>query len=157
SPRSMRSPREVNRTLGVPDVSAHGAPFYGRLGRCAFHAEDGPMYERFSDRARKVMQRANRHAQRLNHEYIGTEHILLGLRDAGEGHGVQVLINAGIDLQKIRRSIERVLQPGPIPVTAGQVPQTPRAKNVLEYAIAEARRLKQNAVGTEHLLLGLLQ
>jgi ATP-dependent Clp protease ATP-binding subunit ClpA len=115
------------------------------------------MYERFSERARKVLQLANRHAQRLHHEYIGTEHFLLGLIDAGEGHGVQVLARAGIDLHKIRGLIERIMPPGPDVVISSKLPQTPGAKRVIEHAIAWARRLDQRDVGTEHLLVGLLQ
>jgi hypothetical protein len=115
------------------------------------------MYERFTDRARKVMQLANQEAQRLNHEYIGTEHILLGLVKEGSGVAANVLKNLDIDLRKIRLEIEKVVQPGPDMVTRGKLPQTPRAKKVIEYSIEEARNLNHNYVGTEHLLLGLLR
>src|SRR5438876_5990432 len=115
------------------------------------------MYERFTDRARKVMQLANQEAQRLNHEYIGTEHILLGLVKEGSGVAANVLKNLDIDLRKIRLEIEKIVQSGPDMVTMGKLPQTPRAKKVIEYSIEEARNLNHNYVGTEHLLLGLLR
>src|SRR2546426_836508 len=115
------------------------------------------MYERFTDRARKVMQLANQEAQRFNHEYIGTEHILLGLVKEGSGVAANVLKNLDIDLRKIRLEVEKIVQSGPDMVTMGKLPQTPRAKKVIEYAIEEARQLNHNYVGTEHLLLGLLR
>ncbi|MEX1229111.1 MAG: ATP-dependent Clp protease ATP-binding subunit [Planctomycetaceae bacterium] len=115
------------------------------------------MYERFTDRARKVMQLANQEAQRFNHEYIGTEHILLGLVKEGSGVAANVLKNLDIDLRKIRMEVERIVQSGPDMVTMGKLPQTPRAKKVIEYAMEEARNLNHNYVGTEHLLLGLLR
>src|SRR5918911_3061402 len=115
------------------------------------------MYERFSDRARKVMQLANQEAQRFNHEYIGTEHILLGLVKEGTGVAANVLKNLDIDLRKIRMEVEKIVQAGPDMVTMGKLPQTPRAKKVIEYSIEEARNLGHNYVGTEHLLLGLLR
>ena len=115
------------------------------------------MYERFTDRARKVMQLANQEAQRLNHEYIGTEHILLGLVKEGSGVAANVLKNLEIDLRKIRLEIEKLVQNGPDMVTMGKLPQTPRAKKVIEYSMEEARNLNHNYVGTEHLLLGLIR
>ncbi|WP_437187540.1 ATP-dependent Clp protease ATP-binding subunit [Planctomicrobium sp. SH668] len=115
------------------------------------------MYERFTDRARKVMQLANQEAQRFNHEYIGTEHILLGLVKEGSGVAANVLKNLDVDLRKIRLEVEKIVQSGPDLVTMGKLPQTPRAKKVIEYAMEEARNLNHNYVGTEHLLLGLLR
>ena len=115
------------------------------------------MYERFTDRARRVMQLANQEAQRFNHEYIGTEHILLGLVKEGSGVGANVLKNLGVDLRKVRLEVEKLVKSGPEMVTMGKLPQTPRAKRVIEYAIEEARNLNHNYVGTEHLLLGLLR
>ena len=115
------------------------------------------MYERFTDRARKVMQLANQEAQRFNHEYIGTEHILLGLVKEGSGVAANVLKNLDIDLRKIRLEVEKIVQSGPDMVTMGKLPQTPRAKKVIEYSIEEARNLGHNYVGTEHILLGLLE
>jgi len=115
------------------------------------------MFERFTDRARKVMQLANQEAQRFNHEYIGTEHILLGLVKEGSGVAANVLKNLDIDLKKVRLEVEKFVQTGPDMVTIGRLPQTPRAKKVIDYSIEEARNLNHNYVGTEHLLLGLLR
>src|SRR4051812_11868956 len=84
------------------------------------------MYERFTDRARKVMQLANQEAQRFNHEYIGTEHILLGLVKEGSGVAANVLKNLDVDLRKIRLEVEKLVQSGPEMVTMGKLPQTPR-------------------------------
>src|SRR5437870_301568 len=116
------------------------------------------MYERFTDRARKVMQLANQEAQRFNHEYIGTEHILLGLVKEYAGVAAVVLKNLDIDLRKIRLEVEKIVQPGPEPAwTYRMLPQTPRVKKVIEYSIEEARNFDHHYVGTEHLLLGLLR
>src|SRR5688572_12468063 len=117
------------------------------------------MYERFTDRARKVMQLANQEAQRFNHEYIGTEHILLGLVKEGSGVAANVLKNLDIDLRRIRLEVERIVQHGPGggQVVTGRLPHTPRAQKVIEYSIEEARDLGQEAIGPEHLLLGLVR
>jgi ATP-dependent Clp protease ATP-binding subunit ClpC len=103
------------------------------------------------------MALANQEAQRFNHEYVGTEHILLGLVKEGQGVAANVLHNLGIDLKKIRLEVEKIVKSGPDMVTMGKLPQTPRAKKVIEFAIEEARSLGHNYVGTEHLLLGLLR
>ncbi len=116
-----------------------------------------PIYERFTDRARKVLQLANQEAQRLNHEYVGTEHILLGLIKEGTGVAANVLKNLDVDLRKIRLEVEKLVQSGADMVTMGKLPHTPRAKKVIEYAMEEARNLNHNYVGTEHILLGLLR
>src|SRR3982751_5867971 len=115
------------------------------------------MFERFTDRARKVMALAKQEAQRFNHEHIGNEHILLGLVKEGSGVGANVLKNLDVDLRKVRLEVEKLVKSGPDMVTMGKLPQTPRAKKVIEYAIEEARNLNHNYVGTEHLLLGLLR
>jgi ATP-dependent Clp protease ATP-binding subunit ClpC len=115
------------------------------------------MFERFTDRARKVMALANQEAQRFNHEHIGTEHILLGLVKEGSGVGANVLKNLDVDIKKLRLEIEKLVKSGPDMVTMGKLPQTPKAKKVIEYAIEEARALNHNYVGTEHILLGLLR
>jgi ATP-dependent Clp protease ATP-binding subunit ClpA len=115
------------------------------------------VFERFTDRARKVMALANQEAQRFNHEYIGTEHILLGLVKEGSGVGANVLKNLHVDLHKLRLEVERLVKAGPEPVTMGKLHQTPRAKRVIEHAIAESRSLHDKYVGTEHVLLGLLR
>src|SRR5512144_1153353 len=108
------------------------------------------MFERFTDRARKVMALANQEAQRCNHEFIGTEHILLGIVKEGSGVGATVLKNLGVDLKKLRLEVERLVKSGPDMVTMGKLPQTPRARRVVEYAIEEARAMGHNYVGTEH-------
>src|SRR5208283_5269690 len=115
------------------------------------------MFERFTDRARKVMALANQEAQRFNHEYIGTEHILLGLVKEGSGVGASVLKNLDIDLRKVRLEVEKLVKSGPHMVTMGKLPQSPGAKQAIEYSIQEARNFNHNYVGTEHLLLGLLR
>jgi ATP-dependent Clp protease ATP-binding subunit ClpC len=115
------------------------------------------MYEHFTDRARRVMILANQEAQRFNHEYIGTEHILLGLVEEGSGVAANILKNLNIDLRAVRLEVERIVQSGPGTVAMGRLPQTPRAVKVIEYAIEEARNLKHHHVGTKHLLLGLLR
>jgi len=115
------------------------------------------MYERFTDRARKVMQLANQEARHFRHEYIGTEHILLGLIKEGSGVAANVMKNLDLNLARVRSEVEKIVFPGPDPVETGKMPQTPRAKKVIEYAIEESRRLKHNYVGTEHVLLGLLR
>jgi ATP-dependent Clp protease ATP-binding subunit ClpC len=105
------------------------------------------------------MQLANQEAQRFNHEYIGTEHILLGLVKEGSGVAANVLKNLDIDLRKIRLEVEKIVQHGPggEQVVMGRLPHTPRAKKVIDYSVEEARNLNHNYVGTEHLLLGLLR
>jgi ATP-dependent Clp protease ATP-binding subunit ClpC len=115
------------------------------------------MFERFTDRARKVMALANQEAQRFNHDVIGTEHILLGLVKEGSGVGATVLKNFDVDIKKLRLEVEKHVKSGPDMVTIGKLPQSPRAKKVVEYAIDEARALNHNYVGTEHILLGLLR
>ena len=115
------------------------------------------MFDRFTDRARKVMSLAKNEAQRLNHEYIGTEHVLLGLVHEGSGVAANVLRNMGIDLKKIRQELEKVVKGSATLVSMGQLPFTPRAKKVLELALEEASQLGHNYIGTEHLLLGLIK
>lgn len=115
------------------------------------------MYERFTDRSRKIMQLASQEAQRFNHEYIGTEHVLLGLVKEGTGVAANVLKNLGVDLRKIRLEVERIIQAGPDMVANGKLPITPSMRKALDYAIEEAENLSHNYVGTEHLLLGVLR
>ena len=113
------------------------------------------MYQQFTDDARKVIQFANQEAQRFNHEYLGSEHLLLGMIKEGSGVAATVLRNMDVDLRKIRNEVEKIVAAGPVMVTMGELPQTPRAKKTIENAIEEARNLNHNYVGTEHLLLGL--
>jgi len=115
------------------------------------------MFDRFTDRAKKVMNLARQEAQRFNHEYLGTEHILLGLVQEGSGVAANVLRNMQIDLAKIRTEVEKLVKTGPSMVTMGQLPFTPRAKKVLELSMEEAGNLGHNYIGTEHLLLGLIK
>jgi four helix bundle protein len=131
--------------------------FWSRAGKWIGTGGEDPMYERFTDRARKVMALANQEARRFNHEYIGTEHILLGLVLEGSSTGATVMKNLGVDLAALRAEVGKLVQSGSEMVPAGKLPQTPRAKNVIEYAIEEARALNHNYVGTEHILLGLLR
>src|SRR5213592_1942825 len=109
----------------------------------------------FTDRVRKVLQMAREEAARLHHEYVGTEHILLGLIREGEGVAAAVLTNLNVDLEEIQQKIEETVKKGK--AAAADLPYTSRAKKVLELAMSEARELNHSYVGTEHLLLGLLR
>ena len=113
-------------------------------------------FDKFTDRARKVLTLAQDEAQRFNHNYIGTEHLLLGLVREGEGVAARVLENMNVELAKVRTAVEFIIGRGDRPVV-GEVGLTPRAKRVIELAIEEARRLGHNYIGTEHLLLGLVR
>jgi len=115
------------------------------------------MFDRFTDRARTVMNLAKAEAQRLNHEYIGTEHILLGLVQEGSGVAANVLRGMGIDLKHIRTEVEKLVKGSATMVPMGNLPFTPRAKKVLELSLEEASQLGHNYIGTEHLLLGLIK
>ena len=116
----------------------------------------GDRFDKFTDRARKVLTLAQDEAQRFNHNYIGTEHLLLGLVREGEGVAARVLENMNVELAKVRTAVEFIIGRGDRPVV-GEVGLTPRAKRVIELAIDEARRLGHNYIGTEHLLLGLVR
>ena len=113
-------------------------------------------FEKFSEKARKVLTLAQEEAQRFNHNYIGTEHILLGLVRETEGVVARVLVNLGIDLNKVRAAVEFIIGRGEKPVQ-GEIGLTPRAKKVIELAVDEARRMNHSYIGTEHLLVGLLR
>jgi ATP-dependent Clp protease ATP-binding subunit ClpC len=129
-------------------------------GRCPAAAEEQldlmDRFDKFTDRARKVLTLAQDEAQRFNHNYIGTEHLLLGLVREGEGVAARVLENMNVELAKVRTAVEFIIGRGDRPVV-GEVGLTPRAKRVIELAIDEARRLGHNYIGTEHLLLGLVR
>ena len=116
----------------------------------------GSRFEKFSERARRVLSLAQEEAQRFNHNYIGTEHILLGLVRETEGVAARVLANLGIDLNKVRSAVEFIIGRGEKPVQ-GEIGLTPRAKKVVELAVDEARRMNHTYIGTEHLLIGLLR
>ncbi|MGE5550408.1 MAG: ATP-dependent Clp protease ATP-binding subunit [Bacteroidota bacterium] len=114
------------------------------------------MYERFTERARKVLYLSQQEAKRLGHNYVGTEHLLLGLVAEGEGVAAEALKTIGISLQKVRTELEKIIGSGDTPYL-GEVSLTPRAKRVLELALDEGRQLGHNYVGTEHIILGLIR
>ena len=116
----------------------------------------GESFERFTERARKVMTFAQQEAERFKHNYIGTEHILLGLVREREGIAARVLSNLGVDLAKVRNAVEFIIGRGEHQVV-GEIGLTPRAKSVLQLAVDEGRRLGHHYIGTEHLLLGLIR
>ena len=113
------------------------------------------MFERFTDRARRVVVLAQEEARLLNHSYIGTEHILLGLIHEGEGVAAKALESLGISLEAVRSQVEEMIGQGG--TSSGHIPFTPRAKKVLELSLREALQLGHNYIGTEHILLGLIR
>ncbi|MGB2705884.1 MAG: Clp protease N-terminal domain-containing protein, partial [Candidatus Omnitrophota bacterium] len=115
------------------------------------------MFNKFTERARKVILLAKEEAKRFNHDYIGTEHLLLGLVREGEGVAAAVMASLGLSPDKIRFEVEKLVQPGPATIVSGDIPFTPKAKKVIELAMEEARELGHNYIGTEHLLLGLIR
>jgi ATP-dependent Clp protease ATP-binding subunit ClpC len=114
------------------------------------------MFERFTDRARRVVVLAQEEARMLNHNYIGTEHILLGLIHEGEGVAAKALESLGISLEAVRQQVEEIIGQGQSEPTV-HIPFTPRAKKVLELSLREALQLGHNYIGTEHILLGLIR
>lgn len=114
------------------------------------------MFERFTDRSRRVILLAKEEAKKFNHDYIGTEHILLGLIKEGHGVAAAVLKNMGLNLDKISFEVSKLVKAGPPTKIEGDIPFTAKAKKVIELAMEEARQLGHNYVGTEHLLLGLI-
>ena len=117
---------------------------------------DRDRFDKFTERARKVLSLAQEEAQRFNHNYIGTEHLLLGLVREGEGVAAKVLSNLGVELNKVRSAVEFIIGRGDR-LVLGEIGLTPRAKKVIEMAVDEARRLNHHSIGTEHLLLGLVR
>src|SRR5437667_1407335 len=115
------------------------------------------MSNRFTERAQRVILIAQEEAKRLNHDYVGTEHLLLGLIALGEGVAAQVLANLGVDLRRVRSEVEKIVGTGDNVMLLGEIPFTPRAKKVLELAVEEAQNMGHSHVGTEHLLLGLIR
>ena len=116
------------------------------------------MFERFDDCARRVMVIADEEARRFKHEFIGTEHILLGMMKEGEGVGAAVLKNLGrIDFEEVIKETEQLIKCGADKIADGRLPGTPRARKIVEYALEEARAMKDTYIGTEHLLVGLLR
>ena len=114
------------------------------------------MFERFTDRARRVVVLAQEEARMLNHNYIGTEHILLGLIHEGEGVAAKALESLGISLEAVRQQVEEIIGQGQ-QAPSGHIPFTPRAKKVLELSLREAIALKSTSIGDAHILLGLLR
>src|SRR3974377_912193 len=113
-------------------------------------------FDKFTERARRVLTLAQEEAQRFNHNYIGTEHLLLGLVRENEGVAAKVLSNLGVELNKVRSAVEFIIGRGDR-IVLGEIGLTPRAKKVIELAVDEARRLNHHYIGTEHLLLGLVR
>jgi ATP-dependent Clp protease ATP-binding subunit ClpA len=114
------------------------------------------VFERFTDRARRVVVLAQEEARLLNHGYLGTEHLVLGLISEGTGRSRQVLIELGADLDSFRSEVEEIVGKG-TGIVRGHIPFTPRAKKVMEFALRESLQLGHNYIGTEHLLLGLIR
>jgi ATP-dependent Clp protease ATP-binding subunit ClpC len=114
------------------------------------------MLQRFTDRARRVVVLAQEEARMLNHNYIGTEHILLALIDEGDGSGIKALELLGISLDAVRKQVEEIIGQGQH-TPSGHIPFTPRAKKVLELSLREAVQLGHDYIGTEHILLGLIR
>lgn len=114
------------------------------------------MFERFTDRARRVVVLAQEDARNLDHRYIGTEHLLLGLLHEGQGLAFQALDGAGVTIEAVRERVLQLVGPGEGPCS-GHIPFTPRAKKVQEFALREALQLGHNYIGTEHILLALLR
>lgn len=115
------------------------------------------MFERFTDRARKVMALANQEAQRTNHEYIDTGHVLIAAVREGGGHAFTALANLGVGLPQVVAEVGKLMPVVAAAITMGKLPQTPRTKKAIEYAIEESQKLGHEHVGTEHLLLGLVR
>ena len=134
--------------------------FHPRAGYCGKRYDrrmnERDRFDKFTERSRKVLHLAQEEAQRLHHNYIGTEHLLLGLVREGEGVAGKVLTSLGVDLEKVRKAVEDIIGRGDR-IVFGEIGLTPRAKKVIELAVDEARRLNHDYIGTEHLLLGLLR
>jgi len=120
------------------------------------HVRSEEMFERFTDAARRVVVLAQQEARMLNHNYIGTEHILLGLIHEGEGVAAKALESLGISLEAVRQQVEEIIGQGQ-QAPSGHIPFTPRAKTVLELSLREALKLGHNFIGTEHILLALVR
>jgi hypothetical protein len=142
--------------VNASPVRLRGGMTSNRIGRIAERILAG-MFERFTDRARRVVVLAQEEARMLNHNYIGTEHILLGLIHEGEGVAFQALESLGISLEGVRGRVEEIIGQGQAAFTGGHIPFTPRAKKVLELSLREALQLGHDYIGTEHILLGLIR
>lgn len=134
--------------------------WFGRGPRLQHDPPPQGKFDKFTERARRVMRLAQEEAQRLNHHYLGTEHLLLGLVREGDGIAAKVLSNLGVDLEQVRTGVEFIIGRGEHRgerVVQGEIRLTPRSKKVIELAVDEARRLNHHYVGTEHILLGLVR
>src|SRR5437868_9419105 len=128
--------------------------YYGKKYDIKMHDRD--RFDKFTERARKVLSLAQEEAQRFQHNYIGTEHLLLGLVREGEGVAAKVLSNLGVELWRVRQAVEFIIGRGDR-IVLGEIGLTPRAKKVIELAVDEARRLDHHSIRTDHLLLGLVR
>jgi ATP-dependent Clp protease ATP-binding subunit ClpC len=146
-----RLTRYVCRLLGC---TCARTGYYGKRNNIRIHDRD--RFDKFTERARKVLSLAQEEAQRLHHNYIGTEHLLLGLVREGEGVAAKVLTSLGVDLEKVRKAVEDIIGRGDR-IVLGEIGLTPRAKKVIELAVDEARLLNHHYIGTEHILLGLIR
>ncbi len=131
-------------------------PLVVKMGMATMRRQPKGMFQRFTDRARRVVHLAQEEARLLRHNYVGTEHLLLGLLYEGEGIAARALESLGISLEVVRARVEEIIGRGQI-TASGHIPFTPRAKKVLELSLREALQLGHNYIGTEHLLLGLLR
>src|SRR5881628_1847319 len=152
----MARPRGSSWTYTIRDTAAHGPPPAARERFTRIEGGRSP-FDRFNDRAKRVLALAQDEAIRFNHNYIGTEHLLLGLVREGEGVAARVLDSLGVELSKVRKAVEFVIGRGDSTTSPSEITLSPRAKKVIELAIDEARKLGHSHVGTEHLLLGLVR
>jgi hypothetical protein len=148
-----------HRAAAVKEVlmrESQAVPFTERLKRATMRGQPKGMFQRFTDRARRVVHLAKEEAWLLRHNYVGTEHLLLGLLYEGNGVAAQALISLGVSLDDARARVEEIIGRGDVPPHA-DVPFTPRTRKVLELSLREAMRLGHHYIGTEHILLGLLR
>ena len=145
-----------NEGQGDSGASNEGQASNGGRSETQASRSGGDRFDKFTERARKVLTLAQEEATRFNHNYIGTEHLLLGLVREGEGVAAKVLANLGVELDRVRGAVEFIIGRGDRMIV-GEIGLTPRAKKVIELAVDEARRLGHHYIGTEHLLLGLVR
>ena len=155
--RALETLDEAEMKIPPHPIATH--PNYlnkNRVSEQLQYMSDGDRFDKFTERARKVLTLAQEEAQRLQHNYIGTEHLLLGLVREGEGVAARVLRSLGIELNQVRSNVEFIIGRGER-IVLGEIGLTPRAKKVVELAVDEARRLKHDYIGTGHLLLGMMR
>jgi hypothetical protein len=144
--------------LAIPPTTDYNQEdFWGLATRSGVVPMREPLSERLTDRVRRIYVLASQEARRFNHEYIGPEHILLGLLREGTGIAATVLRNLNLDLSEVRQEVESLLQSGPTITSAGKLPETRTAREVVEYSVEEARNLSHGFIGSEHILLGLIR